>query len=956
MAMDTGACFPMALVAVAPRRAAYGVEAPGTRKKIRGSLDTWTFDWREPPGSEENTARIRAPYVPTHLEDALARTYPTDAHLVSYVVQGPDGHPLERQPRVNKSSLDWFDAQGYTLRVDVLIADVDNPDHVNWTPKLRENFDQLWSDSPPVLETTGVYLTRGGYRLIQPLDEPLSVAEVEGYLLSWLGELQAAGIPADDRCKDWTRLMRLPNVRRDRQPYVSPFVDLSRLAPRLIKPITRSVPTSKKKTKPTPAPPKRFAREVPPEMRGTADILAAPMRGAYHGERHAVSLHLAAVLLEQGVPPGDVPSVVEAAATLAGWNDPSHHRVNAEDTVSKAAAGHTVRTDIPPGLRRAVERVFNVETPDAPRPIDEVSEALYQAILNAPEGPSAIVAGCGVGKSHQARRVALTRSKAPKKLDRKTVISAPTNELAVQYADRLREKGAKVLRVFGPQSVRGDHDGWECRYRAAAVALAAGGQSARWELCEGRGKIPCPYQDDCKAYGGQDGPTDASIVVGNHGLVSELDSRAGKMGLLILDEPPAIMADEVISEPDLENARLYLDKFVSKVAYAMRPLLERLSDGMGELPLREAKRIEDLTGIELDADDILTDDDGRRRSAPQLMAESVRGLRHSTALAKLVGDASRVLKALCWAYSQPDVRCAVYQSKTANRYLAITGLDERLTKALRRDYRVVVMAADTDLHVEAIERATCVGVPVQTFRARDGCRVRRVHMYTRGATRKRWLVMKHSPKAALEQALAIARKRDPIAKDAERVNSDKAPPKVLVVTFKDLAPAVRKLVPDGVEVHHYRALRGLDGWKDFDAVVTLGDDISNLDHVSRTGLSDELDHRAAELCAAELEQAHGRLRTIHRDRPAVMVHVGRVRPRGWPPDEVEEIGLSSGWGQGQAVDLEQLKRGVEEAGGVSAAARLLGVSRKSLQRWLLGGRVRDPKVLAPLVRTCAQVS
>ncbi|WP_437498241.1 hypothetical protein [Sorangium sp. So ce1099] len=48
------------------------------------------------------------------------------------------------------------------------------------------------------------------------------------------------------------------------------------------------------------------------------------------------------------------------------------------------------------------------------------------------------------------------------------------------------------------------------------------------------------------------------------------------------------------------------------------------------------------------------------------------------------------------------------------------------------------------------------------------------------------------------------------------------------------------------------------------------------------------ERRYEALCAAELEQAHGRLRTVHRTRPARMLHVGNVVPGGWRDAEVRE--------------------------------------------------------------------
>jgi len=221
-------------IAVAPHKRVSGVERPGTRKRDRsGKLVEFTYDWRAPRGDDRNTRRIVPAFTTAPLVDALAVHYDTDAHLVTYYVVGHDGRPLERQPRVNKSALDWIMGEGYAVECGVLFCDVDHPGHGTWTPARVDAFEQLWH-SADVLATAGCYFTAHGYRLLQLLDEPVSVADVEPMLDTWLAELTAAGIDADPHCRDWTRLYRLPHVIRAGAAYESPRVDLSRMSPRLI--------------------------------------------------------------------------------------------------------------------------------------------------------------------------------------------------------------------------------------------------------------------------------------------------------------------------------------------------------------------------------------------------------------------------------------------------------------------------------------------------------------------------------------------------------------------------------------------------------------------------------------------------------------------------------------------------------------------------------------------------
>jgi hypothetical protein len=107
------------------------------------------------------------------LEEALHRTYATDAQLVTYVVEG-----ATRQPRINKPGLPYFPKR---VEVGVFFCDVDNPGHVAWNDTLlaaaRREYDEL-----EVLQTAGLYHTAHGRRFVQPIATPIPVQEVEPYL------------------------------------------------------------------------------------------------------------------------------------------------------------------------------------------------------------------------------------------------------------------------------------------------------------------------------------------------------------------------------------------------------------------------------------------------------------------------------------------------------------------------------------------------------------------------------------------------------------------------------------------------------------------------------------------------------------------------------------------------------------------------------------------------------
>ena len=118
--------------------------------------------------------------------------------------------------RIRKCALKSLRDVGLDLRIRWLIVDVDNPHHEAHTDvttafaRACESIDRV-----PGYEGATVYLTSHGHRLLWPLDEDGVTPEqwrdtVSGVLL----ELHGWGIEGDIACRDWTRLFRLPKVRR----------------------------------------------------------------------------------------------------------------------------------------------------------------------------------------------------------------------------------------------------------------------------------------------------------------------------------------------------------------------------------------------------------------------------------------------------------------------------------------------------------------------------------------------------------------------------------------------------------------------------------------------------------------------------------------------------------------------------------------------------------------------
>ena len=179
------------------------------------------------PDRPDKNKFAREEVRPTALREALTTAHPTDAHCVMYVVQGADQHH-----RILKSHVD--DYLGI-VECQVMMVDVDNPPQPDGSKRPWQTDDEIRAKHIEFLELNtlaraGWYFTNNGLRLVQPLIAPCTPDELERYLLRWHEQLADVGIEADPACKDWTRMYRLPWVRRDGKD-VRPLLYLDRMEP-----------------------------------------------------------------------------------------------------------------------------------------------------------------------------------------------------------------------------------------------------------------------------------------------------------------------------------------------------------------------------------------------------------------------------------------------------------------------------------------------------------------------------------------------------------------------------------------------------------------------------------------------------------------------------------------------------------------------------------------------------
>ncbi len=630
----------------------------------------------------------------------------------------------------------------------------------------------------------------------------------------------------------------------------------------------------------------------------------------------------------------------------------------------------------------------------SPPPLAESQAALRAALRDAPDGLTLIAAECGLGKTAAALDVAAERAsrahaspdaegkRAP--LHSKTAISVDKHELARQIVADLADRGVQARRLFGPLSLKHPDGTPVCRLHDVARHLVSGGQPMQWELCQGRDIEPCPHRDTCPATDGVEGPEDARVTVGPHQLIGALDREAGATGLLVIDEPPDLLDLVPLRPADLERTLGLLHAFDAGFASALAPALEALhawAEHVGPIghcvPIREAiaqaeQAIDPATlgrariTCQFDGNALkyaaAARPDERTGKAPPIRFIHLKMARDNEVYARKLGQASGVLHTLFHAVTSPASSAVVLEKgRKGSPLLIVIAVREQLARALRREGSVVAMDANIAVNAPISARAVGYDPPLHRFAGADGASIRRLHIRRKSAVRKHWLprgklklapglvqsvkdilefaegtsslgiITMHTIELALRTALEPDDPRHEAAwREARQDATD------LTQVREALGPLLRAY-PGKVLLGHYGAVRGLNYMSDVDCLATLGDPWPHLNRVRHEvaflGLDDTWESRTVELCKAELEQAHGRLRAVHREAPARAIHVGSVRPggNGWVVGQVEVQRVKRGPVTRQpAMTAAEITRVVNHLGGVRATARALGRPRSTV--------------------------
>lgn len=477
------------------------------------------------------------PFAALQLVDAFARSHAVDAHTVQYAA-GPDEHGRHR---LTIAAL----RRGVVPVMVVQLVDVDCVDAhkvggeagPEWRAAEAVKIARLRADHPGVV----AYDTRGGYRLVALLREPVAITDAHAAArwralvarrLAWLA--RAYDIVGDAACVDWTRLFRLPHATRakpdgtrgdapERRPVHGAWADLgawpdltddtrdadlATLRERGWEALAQHLPPTTATSCATPRAPRSRAVRPPKVIadlgavsqviRATAAALGAIPRG--HGDRHHALLAVVGALVDAGWPEAALRrAAADLGAVLGDAGDELTSAVT--QTLRRAAEGSpyyaraylldhrpAVADALKPALespgdraRRLLDRVPLPRECSADEASRRVADLLDR--VRADRTVAVVAVTAGAGKSHAACEAARDAARR----GHRTALVVVSHAVAREHADRLRGWGVRVAYLGGVLSHRDEQDKPLCHYADHATALASAGVGTVDNLCDGRG-------------------------------------------------------------------------------------------------------------------------------------------------------------------------------------------------------------------------------------------------------------------------------------------------------------------------------------------------------------------------------------------------------------------------------------------------------------------------------------
>lgn len=617
------------------------------------------------------------------------------------------------------------------------------------------------------------------------------------------------------------------------------------------------------------------------------------------------------------------------------------------------------------------------------------------AACEAPQLPRVLVSPPGVGKTRQAVEFALTHNGKVAIVHGTNKVSIEHFHLA-----ELRAPG-RAQRRFGALSAMDANNTTLCKKADIARVLQAGGLSVQQRLCiRCQHRSTCTARDGVEGARNGDiaffnhAMLDAAIEhAGSNGTlvvdegpppflheVVSLEHLVTTERVLRSYQFPTSLADPcspllrlLLAEADTVQDGTPLGHHLHEVARSAtdndRMKLAVAKGALGVVAERELDAFDTPLPVPVPtpsgdyADDALAlflaaFAQWPNHTAPPTTASYARDLssRLGTSSAEDVATAARTLVALKHAFADQPVRKALAYWRVADTTVAlhIAYANSSLIAALRRAGPTVFLDATAD--ERALRYLAQRPVHVERHQVVDGAATTRVVLANaKGA--KRHL----GPKRGAHWPVLGAALADALAQPCASASGH-----VLVVTHKSCAEALRSTETANVPhqrlrlallqreaqgrrllVAHFGDVRGrneFDGvsWKDLDVVITIGDpwpDIGQIEAENRLlGLSPEdSQSRLRELVAAELAQAHGRLRAPRQTKPTAAIHVGSIVPAGWHSSNTSVEQPQPGRRTNvTAMTKAELLVLIGLAGSRRALAAAVGVSESTVRKYLQG--------------------
>lgn len=543
------------------------------------------------------------------------------------------------------------------------------------------------------------------------------------------------------------------------------------------------------------------------------------------------------------------------------------------------------------------------------------------AVLRSPSPFVGLRSTTGAGKS-AATRLWL-RDVAT--LDEPAIVAVPTHALAAQTAGELQRLGVGATAPMGVARVRlplleGQSEAPACVHHEAADLLARTGARPREELCK-----DCPertaYQgregSECPAYlaGAEREPvavlqhTVLAAVLRHHtGLLTmpppANDARKAPRParLVVVDELPALSLHSSLEgvRRQYQRARL-AEELRADARERVEPVLLAVlravdagaPDGASLRALLDptGERVAEVEALLADARTLdgaaFWHDSFPTRLAHQAMHPSTRA--HALERLAVVARFSSLFDALVDAAHHPDVPVLRVEGEEPPRLVTLARWARYVGPYLAAGGRVRLLDATA---------------PTDALRALWGelLELHVVDVADAPGVERRVLAWPHAARSrhTLGALLLADELRGPLRRLAELV-AERGARSVGILTHKPVADALRgwlhdreadpskptpawcpdefaALVASGVELRpgHYFAQRGLDTWAACGVLATLGDPWPNLGAVRAEAAAIGIEPEAwgRELARAELVQAWGRARTVHRTTPVLVVHLG----------------------------------------------------------------------------------